>query len=472
MRLPFMPRSDRRIANERATRYASPIRSASIVCRSMKTAPRIGSTRHSATEIDQQMSTRIVSRAVISLASRARYLEPRSARKARNTSIMTIAVSGVDGKAMPTDASTSRARASPSSRCPLRSRCSAERRRRFERVDRARPLRRLLVGARREPPAPRHRERVGPFSLDGALRLAVRARRLVLGAERQRALVQLRRAIERERLARLLGRAQHVLGRVAARPGAFPVRRHHARVGVARALEREGQLSVERAQRLGVERAERRLAHARVVRLDGVAAARPARLDEVRDAQERREPCELAGRHVERDRDRVLGEGRAGHGDELDEPLRVGIERLDARTQRFFESHRRRRRRADHEDVAHDLVDEERVSARLAGDRVDADRHFGRRPVDERARQRTRVIARQRPEVHVPHVAREVHHEGERALRPFGRVARGRALGRDEQQVRRVGRAYDLGEQREAVGVGPLQIVDREDQRRADRRGA
>ena len=160
------------------------------------------------------------------------------------------------------------------------------------------------------------------------------------------------------------------------------------------------------------------VAHAPVEHLDHVAPARARGADEVRHAQERQDARELRRVRLGRLGHGLERHGRAGDCAQLHDPPRQLLERHDARPERVLEL-QRPLRRADEEQVAHDLVDEERVPIRLFGQRLDVDRHPGRQALDEPRRQRVRVFLAEALELDPAHVA------GDRLL--AGRARAGRA---------------------------------------------
>ena len=110
------------------------------------------------------------------------------------------------------------------------------------------------------------------------------------------------------------------------------------------------------------------------------------------------------------------------------------------------------------ERVTNELVDEQRVSLRLARDRsaISPCPH-GTRSSRRRASSRASSSSSQS--------RRSVRTSPERREDRLGLRAAGGARGREEEQRGRLGGPEDLAEEREAVGVGPLEIVDDEDHR-------
>ena len=122
-------------------------------------------------------------------------------------------------------------------------------------------------------------------------------------------------------------------------------------------------------------------------------------------------------------------------------------------------------RRADEEQVAHDLVDEERVPVGLVGERVRVDGSSGAiRSTSRAASARASSLPRRASSIVRTSPGQRSCVRVDVARRRLGRC-RLVAHRRDEQERGLVRRAEDLGEEREAVGVGPLQVVDDDDER-------
>ena len=169
--------------------------------------------------------------------------------------------------------------------------------------------------------------------------------------------------------------------------------------------------------------------------------------------------------------------GATAHADDLDEATRRGLEHREPLGDHVVERHGAEGRGricarpfalASRDEGAHELLDKEGAPAGLAGDRLrDLE---GRRAlrVEQRARERPRVVHRERPDREIAHLGRNrpagahLEHEG----------ARGRllvAVGHHDEQRRRERGAHGLEQQVDAVGVAPLHVVDPEDQRPAAR---
>ncbi|HEY3351794.1 MAG TPA: hypothetical protein VGQ83_00975 [Polyangia bacterium] len=110
------------------------------------------------------------------------------------------------------------------------------------------------------------------------------------------------------------------------------------------------------------------------------------------------------------------------------------------------------------------IVDEEGVPAGLGGDGPGPrpERRRGARPREQHRRQRAGVGRRQSVEWHAPHATGH-----ERPQRAHERRVAAAAPHAEEQDGRSVGRPKHLPEEGEAVGVGPLQIVDDDHERAA-----
>ncbi len=106
------------------------------------------------------------------------------------------------------------------------------------------------------------------------------------------------------------------------------------------------------------------------------------------------------------------------------------------------------------------LVEVLRVAVGLGRERRGAGRAGVRRAREQLARERGRVVGRQRLE----HDRGRAHRERRQPVGPGPRVE---APDQDQQERRRIGRAHQRGQQQRRVVVGPLDVVDREDQRPA-----
>ncbi len=230
-------------------------------------------------------------------------------------------------------------------------------------------------------------------------------------------------------------------------------------------LERAGEVGVERARVLGIEAAHDGLAHAIVVGLEGLVAARADDADQVLGLERGDEARELGGLGGLGQLGDVAAQRRSGDGGEIEEAARAGLEPADARPERLVE--------ADgaavvglREAMPEERLDEERVPARLFDEGVGVDRSgrvaLGARALEERADEIAPVARAEAAHREAQqHLAREDRRDP--PLRePDPAAQRG-----DEQERGRVGEAEHLEEQGEAVSVGPLEVVDREHQRRA-----
>ena len=123
--------------------------------------------------------------------------------------------------------------------------------------------------------------------------------------------------------------------------------------------------------------------------------------------------------------------------------------------------------------VPHQLLDEQGMAPRLGGDALGAVVDGCRLPLQQQRRQLARLARREWADLDAPHVSDEEPAESGCHRLSAGRLPVGDCVrsaipqGRHHQKRRCVGRSHHLADQREAVGVGPLQIVDEDDQRPA-----
>ena len=173
---------------------------------------------------------------------------------------------------------------------------------------------RLLIGLGRQPAAAGVGQRVGPAHEQRE------ALRRGLGARRERALVQIRRAIECEQRRGHLGGARVVAGGACPVAGAVVVRGQPLRVHRAPGVQRLRQSSMGVGERCGRQRRDHGLAHAIVIRLElaQVAAGAAYHLRRAQRTQQARIALGDAGGRI-----RVgFGQGTPGHRDDLEEPPR------------------------------------------------------------------------------------------------------------------------------------------------------
>ena len=304
----------------------------------------------------------------------------------------------------------------------------------------------------------RERQRIGQTNLQ--LALLVHFERMAFEGTAQ----QLRRTLEGERLGRLRrgpnGEARAPLGLTSA----LPVNGERLEIVAPERLEREREPLVTTQQLRRLEMRAHRHAYSIVVGLDRIGRADPFGADQVGASEQRRRFRELgrfdasgAGQHRLRQRP-----SRDRH--ELDERTRQRPERRDSHPQCVIEPHVSRLAARRHA-VSDERVDEERMSGGLFGD-GDRIQPSAGAVLQEQTGEPTRIRRRQVVQMQVAHVAERaapgVEAAGRRASALGGLAHRG-----DEEQRRRVGRSHDLGEQREAVSVRPLQIVDDQHQRPA-----
>ena len=280
---------------------------------------------------------------------------------------------------------------------------------------------------------------------------------------------QTRGAIEGERAGRFIRRASRVFGRLIDIAGAGPVRRKRLRIGTARSLQGQREPTMVPPPRRWIEMDPHRVADPIVVGLDRIGATHAGGLDEVRRTQPPDLFDERPHRRPGRVRDRLLRQRTTRHRHQFEDRAIAFVEAGDARPQRLLEADEAGFL-AEQQLAAHQLIDEQRVPARLARDRRRA-RHLRPALAHEEIDERACVIERQaldRQSTHLPgHPSRHVVHRA-RALATRRERARGTTLAphrRDQQQRRRTRWPHHLGEQRQPVGVGPLQIVDQQHQR-------
>ncbi len=182
-------------------------------------------------------------------------------------------------------------------------------------------------------------------------------------------------------------------------------------------------------------------------RLDRVASARPARLHQVRDPENGDALRQLERVRPFRARERGVRDRRARDDGQREEAGLRGLEQADPRPGRGVEAERDGRLVGRERRMAHELVDEERVPAALPHDRLGVERAAGGDSSDELRGERAGVTRGESPDAELADLAEE----------PVRHRARGPvADGRDEKEERRIGRASELPEESEAVGVGPL----------------
>lgn len=158
------------------------------------------------------------------------------------------------------------------------------------------------------------------------------------------------------------------------------------------------------------------------------------------------------------------GEGPSRNGHGLGQPARLRREAVKALADHLLEGDdgERRGRRADPVAMApHELLDEEGASPRLVHDSKRRPLAKRVRRTEERQRQEVRLAGRQRTHVDLAHVARPA---GRHLHQKRTRVRVFLSRRHHEKQRRRVRRPHDFDEQRDAVGVAPLNVVDENDE--------
>ena len=283
------------------------------------------------------------------------------------------------------------------------------------------------------------------------------AHRLTLrfvGGEIERTPVEERGAIVGERLECLVRSLPCVRDRPRGEPRFEEVCRHRVGIVIRLGFERIGEARVARAARAFAEPRGHRLAHAIVVRLDRVGAARRIGARQVRRTKRGRvlrERGEIQARGAHRG---VRRERHAGDRQDLEELALRRIEPRDTSRERVVEVGARWRSSSEVARVANELVDEEGVPLRFGGNRGgDAVVDLAMRR-EEQARELERLLLGQPPERNRTHFARQPER---RAAGPRHGPRR-----REQEQAWRKRRAEHLGEEREPVEIRPVQVVNRD----------
>jgi hypothetical protein len=218
-----------------------------------------------------------------------------------------------------------------------------------------------------------------------------------------------------------------------------------------------------------------RLADPIVRRLDDLVSVAEARAHEPLRAKLADERIQRAPRvaRVSHNRHR---ERAPAHRDHLDEPPRVDREPLEAPADDLLERKRRRRdsrvvrrsRAAARPHSARELLDEERASARFSRDRVGHLHGSGVVGAEQGEGETPRLVGGERPDRMLAHVGAGGPEGG--GLEQEGVRLRVLVAVRHHEQKRRcLGRSHQLEEQRRAVAVAPLHVVDEDDERVAPR---
>ena len=185
--------------------------------------------------------------------------------------------------------------------------------------------------------------------------------------------VQLGGAVEGQGLRRLRRRLPVIHPRALVLPGPMKVDGQDLGIGPARGLQHLREASVVALERRRWDVGDHGLADAVVVGLDFVTLRRPGAADQPARPQEVK--CLLLAGAQKGGPGRVrLPERPARHGDDLQEAPRVLRQAPDARPEHLVKDHLIGPRPSVHEagiglHVSHELSDEERVTARLAGNR-------------------------------------------------------------------------------------------------------
>jgi len=279
------------------------------------------------------------------------------------------------------------------------------------------------------------------------------------GRELERPRVEARRAIEGERAEREIGRNLRVICSARALAGAEPVRRERFVIGAFRVLETGGDSPMDR--RGLFHSSEHRLSNAIVIRLDGGFSAAVRRAKKMLRAQPRERAIELGRiRKIRRVHGGRIRKRRARDARHEHEVLRFLFLRANARPHGILEKNfcgvlRER-------GVARELVDEERMSARFFCDRGAC----GRVPAgafERGASELKCLISAQTAEWNIAHVAGHCARSHVQSARWNLHGTRGFAARRAHGCTKHEGgggRSHDVAQRNEAVGIGPLQIVD------------
>ena len=290
--------------------------------------------------------------------------------------------------------------------------------------------------------------------------LELRAVRGGRSGERERATIEVDRAVERERGARALGgfAEESRCARCVTSP--LPVQREPLDVPLRGRIERPGDALVPAAACLRVQVRDDGLANTVVIRLDAPGDARPGYLHEVRGAERGHRLGELAPRDSGRRDDEIEGDRRARDCHRFDDAALALAEEQHATPQCVVEANIRARLVALRS-YPDELLQEERMPAGLLRNR--RERGPCELPRAGKAGRECRdFLGRQTAEsdsTHDPWQRRRF-----RVRCSFGRGGVLCQPPRAKKQKRRRRRGDQTAEKRERVAVGPLDVVDRDDE--------
>jgi hypothetical protein len=238
--------------------------------------------------------------------------------------------------------------------------------------------------------------------------------------------------------------------------GVLVVQRERLRRAIS-VIERDRERAVQLATALGRHRGGDDRLHALVIRLDLVGAPHAGHAHEV-SPREPRHRIVVAGR-AQRGRVRgdLVRDGRACDRDDLEQCASRRGQCLDACEQRALEIDRPLRAAGSTDRVVHELGDEQGMATGVARDHVGIERSIGGERVTERACELRTCTGVERSDVYLlDAAARCAQHRRRRVV--VERLQRG-----DQQRRERAPRREQLGEQLQAIRLGVVEIVDRED---------
>lgn len=292
-----------------------------------------------------------------------------------------------------------------------------------------------------------------------------------LRPELERPAIEPHGPLERQRFDRLGRGALGQLDRARAVPGAEEIAGQRLGAPASVAVEGPGQPAEDIGAPLAGEPGGDHLAQPIVVGLELVVTGAVPAAHQGRGAQER-----IGGRLVVAEIGGARGHGAihraAGHGQDLQQPARRVGQRGGAGAQQRVERDDGRGGPGPTGPVLArrpgQLADEDGTPARLAGHGDGQPVVRGRHAGEQRARQRRGLGLGQHGQLEGrdPHAgAAHGAERGQRQAQASAGVGLVAAVGDDEQERRRRGGREQLDEQRPAVGVAPLQVVDDEDER-------